>query len=127
MKKIFTENAPKAVGAYSQAIQVGNYLYISGQAGLNPKTGQVVGNNVSSQAAQAIKNIKAIAKEAGFDISCTIKTTCFLVDMKDFAEFNEEYKKHFISKPARSCVAVKQLPLDVLCEIEAVLYMDTII
>jgi 2-iminobutanoate/2-iminopropanoate deaminase len=115
-----TDKAPAAIGPYSQAVGAGGFLFTSGQIPLDPASGEVTGGDITAQAEQAVKNLKAIldANRIGFDR--VIKTTCFLADMGDFAAFNRVYERHFISKPARSCVAVKQLPRNVLCEIEAV-------
>ncbi len=120
MKIIHSENAPKAIGPYSQAIRAGEFLYLSGQLGMNPETGKLAGDTVALQAEQACKNIEAILSAAGLSMDNVIKTTCFLADMADFAAFNEVYAKHFVSKPARSCVAVKALPAGGLCEIETI-------
>ena len=122
MKTITCQNAPKAIGPYSQAIAANGMLYISGTAGVDPATGKLQ-EGIEAQTEQAIKNIAAILKEAGTDFSKVVKTTCFLYDMKDFAAFNGIYKKAFISKPARSCVAVKELPAHFLCEIEVIAEM----
>ena len=120
MKIIHSENAPKAIGPYSQAIRAGEFLYLSGQLGMNPETGKLAGDTVALQAEQACKNIEAILSAAGLSMDNVIKTTCFLADMADFAAFNEVYAKHFVIKPARSCVAVKALPAGGLCEIETI-------
>ena len=120
MKIIHSENAPKAIGPYSQAIRAGEFLYLSGQLGMNPETGKLAGDTVALQAEQACKNIEAILSAAGLSMDNVIKTTCFLADMADFAAFNEVCAKHFVSKPARSCVAVKALPAGGLCEIETI-------
>ncbi|MGN0948804.1 Rid family detoxifying hydrolase [uncultured Megasphaera sp.] len=122
MKTITCQNAPKAIGPYSQAIAANGMLYISGTAGVDPATGKLQ-EGIEAQTEQAIKNIAAILKEAGTDFSKVVKTTCFLYDMKDFAAFNGIYEKAFISKPARSCVAVKELPAHFLCEIEVIAEM----
>lgn len=122
MKTITCQNAPKAIGPYSQAIAANGMLYISGTAGVDPATGKFQ-EGIEAQTEQAIKNIAAILKEAGTDFSKVVKTTCFLYDMKDFAAFNGIYEKAFISKPARSCVAVKELPAHFLCEIEVIAEM----
>ena len=119
-KTISTPNAPAAIGPYSQAILCGNMLYTSGQIPLDPATGTVVGDNIRDQAEQVMKNLEAVLTAAGTSFENAVKTTCFLADMGDFAAFNEVYAKYFISKPARSCVAVKTLPKGVLCEIEAI-------
>ena len=121
MKKVIaTKNAPAAIGPYSQAVQVGNMLFASGQLGIDPATGLFVEGSVKEQTAQAFKNVHAILAEAGYSINDVVKTTVFLADMGDFAAFNEVYAKYFTSKPARSCVAVKDLPKGALCEIEAI-------
>ena len=118
MKTISTDKAPGAIGPYSQAKVVGNLVFASGQCPFDPATGAIVGENITEQADQACKNAKALCEGAGTDITKVIKTTCFLADMGDFAAFNEVYAKYFTEKPARSCVAVKTLPKNVLCEIE---------
>jgi 2-iminobutanoate/2-iminopropanoate deaminase len=120
MKVTNTDKAPAAIGPYSQAISAGGFLFTSGQIPLDPASGEVTGTDIASQAEQAIGNLGKVleANHVGFDR--VIKTTCFLADMGDFAAFNQVYEKHFVSKPARSCVAVKTLPRNVLCEIEAV-------
>lgn len=120
MKTIHTNQAPAAIGPYSQAIQTGNMLFTSGQVPLCPETGNVVGNTITEQATQVMKNLSAILKEAGTDFNHVVKTTCFLADMNDFAAFNEVYADYFTGKPARSCVAVKTLPKNVLCEVEVI-------
>lgn len=121
MKKIHTEKAPKAVGPYSQGVQIGGMLFLSGQAGLDPETGKLV-EGLEMQAHRVCKNLAAVLDEAGYGFEHIVKTTCFLVDMADFAAFNAIYEMYFVSKPARSCVAVKQLPLGAVCEIEAIAY-----
>ena len=118
MKETKTNNAPAAIGPYSQAITVANMLFTSGQIPVNPADGSV-GEGIEAQAEQSCKNVGALLEAAGTDFSHVVKTTCFLADMADFAKFNEVYAKYFVSKPARSCVAVKDLPKGVLCEIEA--------
>ena len=120
MKTIYTSNAPAAIGPYSQAVQAGNLLFASGQVPLSPQTGQVVGSSITEQAEQVMHNIGAILTEAGTDFTHVVKTTCFLADMNDFAAFNEIYGKYFTEKPARSCVAVKTLPKNVLAEVELI-------
>lgn len=124
LRKISTDKAPAAIGPYSQAIVVGNMLYTSGQVPIIPETGAVTGGDIYVQTKQVCENIKAILEAAGTDFSRVIKTTCFLADMADFAAFNSVYEKYFTGKPARSCVAVRQLPLNVLCEIEAIVCLD---
>ena len=118
-KVIATSNAPAAIGPYSQAWMVGDTLFASGQIPVDPATG-IVPEGIAAQAEQSCKNVQAILEAAGSNMSKVIKTTCFLADMGDFAAFNEVYAKYFVEKPARSCVAVKTLPKNVLCEIEAI-------
>ena len=120
MKIIATDKAPAAIGPYSQAYTANGFLFTSGQVPLDPATGAIVGTGIEAQAEQSCKNVGAILAAAGVDFSKVIKTTCFLADMKDFGAFNAVYEKYFVSKPARSCVAVKELPKQVLCEIEAI-------
>ena len=120
MKKISTDKAPAAIGPYSQGVVINNMLFTSGQIALDPATGEVVGTTIEEQAEQVMKNLGAILKEAGSSYEKTVKTVCFLADMGDFATFNEVYGKYFTEKPARSCVAVKQLPKNVLCEVEVI-------
>ncbi|MDR0689453.1 MAG: RidA family protein [Spirochaetaceae bacterium] len=120
MKKIHTEAAPAAIGPYSQAVVSGALVFTSGQIPLSPETGQVVGASVTEQTEQVIKNLKAVLEAAGSDLLRVVKTTCFLADMNDFSAFNEVYAKYFTEKPARSTVAVRELPRKVLVEIEAV-------
>ena len=124
MQVIHTNNAPAAVGPYSQAVKAGNTLYLSGQIAINPAAGKIVATTIAEQAEQCCQNIEAVLKEAGTDMSRVVKTTCFLAEIADFKAFNEVYAKHFISKPARSCVAVKDLPAGALCEIEAVVVIE---
>ncbi|WP_250278580.1 RidA family protein [[Clostridium] colinum] len=119
MKKIHSDKAPKAIGPYSQAMLVNNILYTSGQIPLN-LDGEVVGSNISEQTEQVMQNLKAVLEEAGTNFENAIKTTCFLSDMSNFAGFNEIYAKYFTSNPARSCVAVKELPKQVLVEVEVI-------
>ena len=120
MKIIHTDKAPAAVGPYSQAIAAGDTLYLSGQIAINPAEGRIVAATIEAQAEQCCRNIEAVLAAAGTDMSQVLKTTCFLADIADFKAFNEVYARHFISKPARSCVAVKDLPAGALCEVEAV-------
>ena len=120
MKVVQTEAAPAAIGAYSQAIISGNLVFTSGQIPLSPESGQIAGSSISEQTEQVLKNIIAVLNAAGSSINKAVKTTCFLADMNDFAVFNEVYAKYFTGKPARSTVAVKQLPRNVLVEIEAI-------
>jgi len=117
---IETEKAPKAIGPYSQAVVYGNVVYTSGQIAINPETGNVEAETIEAQTEQVCKNIKELLLASGSDISKVVKTTCFLKNMEDFAAFNAVYEKYFVSKPARSCVAVKQLPKDVLVEIDTI-------
>ena len=120
MKVIHTDNAPAAIGPYSQAIVHNGFLYCSGQIPVNPATGEVVSGGIAEQAEQVMKNLAAVFTEAGTSYENVIKTTCFIQDMADFAALNQVYEKWFVSKPARSCVAVKTLPKNVLVEIEAI-------
>ena len=120
MKIVYTDKAPAAIGPYSQAIIQDNLVYTSGQIPCDPVSGEVVGNTITVQAEQVMKNLEAVLTEAGTGFEKVEKTTCFLSDMKNFAEFNEIYAKYFVNKPARSCVAVKDLPKGVLCEVEAI-------
>ena len=120
MKKTDTPNAPAAIGPYSQAIMANGFLYASGQVALMPGTGEVVGTTVEEQAERCCLNVKAILEAYGLTFDDVIKTTCFLADMEDFAAFNAVYARYFTSKPARSCVAVKTIPKNLLCEIEIV-------
>ncbi|MEI3277569.1 RidA family protein [Faecalibacterium prausnitzii] len=119
MKVIATEKAPGAIGPYSQGFIAGGFVYTSGQIPVNPADGTVP-EGIAAQTEQSCKNVGAILEAAGSGYDKVIKTTCFLADIADFAAFNEVYAKYFISKPARSCVAVRDLPKGVLCEIEAV-------
>ena len=118
-KVIATSNAPAAIGPYSQAWMVGDMLFASGQIPVDPATG-IVPEGIAAQAEQSCKNALAIVAEAGLTAENVVKTTCFLADIADFAAFNEVYAKYFTSKPARSCVAVKDIPKGVLCEIEVI-------
>jgi reactive intermediate/imine deaminase len=119
MNVISTPNAPGAIGPYSQGYEVNGLVYTSGQIPVDPQTGAVA-EGITAQAEQSCKNVGAVLAAAGVDFTRVFKTTCFLADMADFAAFNEVYARYFVSKPARSCVAVKQLPKNVLCEIEAI-------
>ena len=119
-EKISTPNAPKAIGPYSQAVKVGNMLYTSGQIPLDPVSGELVGTNITEQAEQVMKNLSAVLEAAGTSFDNTVKTTCFIADMADFAEFNAVYAKYITSAPARSCVAVKTLPKGALVEVEVI-------
>lgn len=120
MEYISTEKAPKAIGPYSQAVRVGNILFTSGQIPLDPGSGEIKGETIEEQTERICENLKAVLEAAGADFTKVVKTTCFLSDMADFGKFNEVYLKYFVSKPARSCVAVKTLPKNVLAEIEVI-------
>lgn len=120
MMKVQTENAPAAIGPYSQATVVGNLVFTSGQIPLNPETGAIEGATIKEQAERVCKNLKAVLEAAGTSLDKTIKTVCFLSDMTDFAGFNEVYAGYFTGKPARSCVAVKEIPKGVLVEVEVI-------
>lgn len=120
MKVISTEKAPAAIGPYSQAIVINGMVFTSGQIPLNPATGEIMGTTVEEQAEQVMKNLGEVLKAAGSSYEKAVKTTCFLADMGDFGAFNEVYGKYFTGKPARSCVAVKTLPKNVLCEVEVI-------
>ena len=120
LRKISTDKAPAAIGPYSQGIIVNGMLFASGQIPINPATGNVEGEDITTQAELVMKNVGALLAEAGTTYGNVVKTTCFLADMGDFAAFNEVYAKYFTEKPARSCVAVKTLPKNVLCEVEVI-------
>ena len=120
MKTFETKKAPAAIGPYSQAKMAGNFVFASGQIPVDPATGEVAGDKIETQAEQSCKNVGAVLAAGGAAYEQVVKTTCFLADMADFAAFNEVYAEYFTSKPARSCVAVKELPKGVLCEIEAI-------
>ena len=120
MQIIHTEKAPEAIGPYSQAMLAGGLLFTSGQIAINPESGTVEAETIEGQAEQVMKNLGAILAEAGSSFDKAVKTVCFLADMGDFAAFNEIYGKYFTSKPARSCVAVKTLPKNVLVEVEVI-------
>ena len=121
MKKVIsTDKAPAAIGPYSQAVIANKMLFASGQIPINPETGNVEAEGIEAQAEQVMKNIGAVLIAGGCGYEDVVKTTCFLADMADFAAFNSVYEKYFTQKPARSCVAVKQLPKDVLCEVEVI-------
>lgn len=123
MKKISTDKAPAAIGPYSQAVIAGDFLYASGQIPINPASGNVEAEGIIAQAEQSMINVGEILKAAGATYDNVVKTTCFLADIADFAAFNEVYAKYFTQNPARSCVAVKDLPKGVLCEVEVVAYL----
>lgn len=120
MEKIYTDKAPAAIGPYSQAMKVGNLIYTSGQIPINPKSGNIDAQDITTQTEQVCKNLSAVLEAGGSALSKVVKTTCFLSDMKNFAAFNAVYEKYFTSCPARSCVAVKELPRGVLVEVEAI-------
>lgn len=120
LEKISTPNAPKAIGPYSQAVKVSGMLYTSGQIALDPAHGALVGANAAEQTEQVMKNLSAVLAAAGTSFDNVIKTTCFLADIADFAVFNEVYGKYITSAPARSCVAVKDLPKGALVEVEVI-------
>ena len=120
MKKISTDKAPAAIGPYSQGIIAGGFLFASGPIPINPASGQVEAEGIEAQTEQVMKNVGALLEAAGTDYTKVVKTTCFLADMDDFGAFNAVYEKYFTEKPARSCVAVKKLPKDVLCEVEVI-------
>lgn len=120
MKKVHTDNAPAAIGPYSQAIVHGDIVFTSGQIPINPVTGNVEAEDIVSQTEQVMKNLGAVLAASGSSYEKAIKTTCFLADIADFAAFNEVYAKYFTEKPARSCVAVKTLPKNVLVEVEVI-------
>lgn len=120
MNLIHTDNAPAAIGPYSQAFVTGGLLFTSGQIPVNPQSGDVVGSDIKSQTEQVCENLQAVLEVVGTDFTKVVKTTCFLADMGDFVAFNEVYARYFTGKPARSCVAVKTLPKNVLCEVELI-------
>lgn len=120
IRRIHTENAPAAVGPYSQAIEVNGIVYSSGQIPLDPATGEIVEGDIKVQTERVMKNLLAVLEAAGTKQENIVKTMCFLADMGDFAAFNEVYAEYITEKPARSCVAVKTLPKDVLCEVEVI-------
>ncbi len=122
-KVISTDKAPSAIGPYSQAIEINNMVYTSGVIPVIPATGEIAEGGVEAQAEQVCANIEAVLKKAGADMEAVVKTTCFLTDMENFAAFNEIYGKHFISKPARSCVSVLALPAGALCEVEVIAHV----
>ena len=120
MKKVYTKNAPEAIGPYSQAIVCGNMVFTSGQIAINPASGNVEAPTIEAQAEQVMKNLGEVLKAAGSGFEKAVKTTCFLADMGDFVAFNGVYGKYFTTNPARSCVAVKTLPKNVLVEVEVI-------
>lgn len=119
-KIVYTKNAPDAIGPYTQARVVGNLVFTSGQIAINPATGNVEATDIEGQTHQVCKNLKAVLEEAGSSLENAVKTTCFLAEMGDFAAFNGIYGEYFTGKPARSCVAVKTLPKNVLVEVEVI-------
>lgn len=123
MKVISTEKAPAAIGPYSQGIVAGDFFFASGQIAIIPETGEIAEATIEAQTERVMKNIGNLLAAAGVDYSKVVKTSCFLADMGDFGAFNEIYAKYFTSKPARSCVAVKTLPKNVLCEVEVIAYL----
>ncbi len=120
MQNVYTSNAPEAIGPYTQAKVVGNLIFTSGQIPIDPKTGSISAVTIKEQTEQVCKNLKAVLEAAGSSLEKVIKTTCFLQNIEDFAEFNQVYAEYFTKKPARSCVAVKSLPKGALVEIEAI-------
>ena len=118
--KVETSKAPAAIGPYSQAVVVGNLIFTSGQIPLNPETGVLEGENITEQTHRVCKNLEAVLSAAGGSLQSTVKTVCFLADMADFTAFNEVYAQYFTEKPARSCVAVKELPKGALVEVEVI-------
>lgn len=120
MTTISTKNAPAAIGPYSQAIEINGLVFTSGQIAINPENDNIEATTIETQTEQVMKNLSAILEAAGTDMTKAVKTTCFLADMNDFSAFNEVYGKYFTTKPARSCVAVKTLPKNVLCEVEVI-------
>ena len=120
VKKLSTDKAPAAIGPYSQAVVVGNLVYTSGQIAIDPAVGDIVATDIRTQTEQVMKNLEAVLAAAGSSPALAVKTTCFLADIKDFAVFNEVYGNTFTEKPARSCVAVKDLPKGALVEVEVI-------
>lgn len=120
LKKVQTDKSPAAIGPYSQGIITGNLVFTSGQIPLNPANGEIVGGDVTAQTERVMQNLVAVLEAAGASAETVVKTTCFLADMADFAAFNAVYEKYMVQKPARSCVAVKTLPKNVLVEVEAI-------
>lgn len=120
LNKVSTDKAPRAIGPYSQAVVVGDTVFTSGQIPINPESNAIDAVGIAEQTEQVMKNLGAVLSAAGSSFEKAVKTTCYLADMADFAAFNEVYGKYFTNKPARSCVAVKQLPKNVLCEVEVI-------
>ncbi|MCP1111131.1 2-iminobutanoate/2-iminopropanoate deaminase [Lachnospiraceae bacterium PF1-21] len=125
MKKVSTDKAPAAIGPYSQGVISGNLFFTSGQIPLSPESGEIIGSDIKEQTLQVMKNMAGLLESQNVSFDNVIKTTCFLADMGDFAAFNEVYAEYFTGKPARSCVAVKTLPKGVLCEVEAIVEMNS--
>ena len=123
-EKIYTETAPAAIGPYSQAVKVNGVVYTSGQIAIVPATGNIEATDITGQTEQVMKNLQEVLKASGTDFSKVVKTTCFLADIADFAKFNEVYGKYITEKPARSCVAVKDLPKGALVEVEVIAVLD---
>ena len=119
-EKVYTKTAPDAIGPYSQAVKAGGFVFTSGQIAINPATGNVEADTIEGQTEHVMKNLGEVLKAAGSSFDKAVKTVCFLADMNDFAAFNAIYGNYFTSKPARSCVAVKTLPKNVLCEVEVI-------
>ena len=124
MEKIYTKNAPDAIGPYSQAVVVNGLVFTSGQIAINPASGNVEAETIEAQTEQVCTNLKNVLEAAGSSLEKAVKTTCFLADMNDFAAFNEVYGRYFTTCPARSCVAVKALPKGVLAEVEVIAVID---
>ena len=120
MEKVYTKSAPDAIGPYSQAVVTGNLVFTSGQIAINPQTGAVEATTIEAQTEQVCKNLSEVLKASGSSLEKAVKTVCFLSDMDNFAAFNEVYGKYFTEKPARSCVAVKTLPKNVLVEVDVI-------
>ncbi len=120
MKTIETKKAPAAIGPYSQAIEINGFVFTSGQIPINPATGTIEAEDITAQSEQVMKNLSAVLEAAGIDFSNAVKTTCFLKDIRDFSAFNEVYAKYFVTKPARSCVEVANLPKGALVEVEVI-------
>ena len=120
LTKVSTTKAPAAIGPYSQGIIANGFLFASGQIPIIPETGDIAKGDITAQAKQVMENVGEILKEAGTDFESVVKTTCFLSEMSDFAAFNSVYEQYFTGRPARSCVAVKELPKNVLCEVEVI-------
>ena len=125
LTKVATEKAPAAIGPYSQGIIANNFLFASGQIPIVPETGEIAQGDITVQAQQVMKNVGEVLKAAGTEFENVVKTTCFLADMADFAAFNGVYEQYFTEKPARSCVAVKELPKKALCEVEVIAVVNS--